>query len=307
MDRRHQGAGRPGRAARRGGGRVQGSRGGPLLLTPPMPPTLRPARWFTTTTARCRPREPWKPARYNPTRPTCSTRGWPPKAGSWPCPSRTRTGPPACLSTPSCTRAATTGRASTAANVLTCSRSCTAPGCSAPFPHRHGPAAGHPAPLRRRLGTRGGRAPPGYRDLHGARDGDPPRRSCHRRRRASQAGGLRRIIYGGAPIAADDLTRAVNIRTVLVQSTAASKAAGRWPSSTADHGELAAGQSWHAGSCGRPTPRPPRRPSPPRPPWRTVRNGMVVADWPTPTLVRPRDLARLDDDGYLYLGPRLDG
>ena len=82
-----------------------------LLLTPPMPPTLRPARWFTTTTARCRPREPWKPARYNPTRPTCSTRGWPPKAGSWPCPSRTRTGPPACLSTPSCTRAATGTRA----------------------------------------------------------------------------------------------------------------------------------------------------------------------------------------------------
>jgi acyl-CoA synthetase (AMP-forming)/AMP-acid ligase II len=47
-----------------------------------------------------------------------------------------------------------------------------------------------------------------------------------------QAGGLRRIIDGGAPIAADDLTRAVSIMgPVLVWATAGSKAAGPWPSS----------------------------------------------------------------------------
>jgi acyl-CoA synthetase (AMP-forming)/AMP-acid ligase II len=47
-----------------------------------------------------------------------------------------------------------------------------------------------------------------------------------------QAGGLRRIIYGGAPIAADDLTRAVGILDPYSsRSTAGSKAAGPWPSS----------------------------------------------------------------------------
>ena len=39
-----------------------------------------------------------------------------------------------------------------------------------------------------------------------------------------------------------------------------------------------------------------------------VRNGMVVADWAGPEgWCGLGDLARLDDDGYPYLGPRLDG
>ena len=52
-----------------------------------------------------------------------------------------------------------------------------------------------------------------------------------------QAGGLRRITYGGAPIAADDLTRAVSIMgPVLVQVYG--RFEGGWPLailSTADH------------------------------------------------------------------------
>lgn len=72
-----------------------------------------------------------------------------------------------------------------------------------------------------------------------------------------RAGGLRRILYGGAPIAADDLIRAINILgPVLVQVYG--RFEGGWPLAvlgTADHGELAAGSSPHAGSCGRPIPQ----------------------------------------------------
>jgi len=130
-----------------------------------------------------------------------------------------------------------------------------------------------------------------------------------------QAGGLRRIIYGGAPIAADDLTRAVSILgPVLVQVYG--RFEGGWPLailSTADHGALAAGHSPHAGSCGRPIPQTGLqiRPTPGHDaPWGElcVRNDMVVADWADPDgWCGLGDLARLDDDGYLYLGPRLDG
>lgn len=130
-----------------------------------------------------------------------------------------------------------------------------------------------------------------------------------------QAGGLRRIIYGGAPIAAEELTRAVNtLGPVLVQVYG--RFEGGWPLailSTADHGDLAAGQSPHAGSCGRPIPQTELRirATPGHDaPWGElcVRNGMVVADWADPDgWCGLGDLARLDDDGYLYLGPRLDG
>jgi len=132
---------------------------------------------------------------------------------------------------------------------------------------------------------------------------------------ARQAGGLRRIIYGGAPIAADDLTRAINILgPVLVQVYG--RFEGGWPLailSTADHRELAAGRSSHAGSCGRPIPQTGLRirPTPGQSaPWGElcVRNGMVVADWADPDgWCGLGDLARIDDGGYLYLGPRLDG
>ena len=130
-----------------------------------------------------------------------------------------------------------------------------------------------------------------------------------------QAGGLRRIIYGGAPIAADDLTRAVGILgPVLIQVYG--RFEGGWPLailSAADHGALAAGHSPHAGSCGQPIPQTGLqiRPTPGHDtPWGElcVRNDMVVADWADPDgWCGLGDLARLDDDGYLYLGPRLDG
>jgi acyl-CoA synthetase (AMP-forming)/AMP-acid ligase II len=130
-----------------------------------------------------------------------------------------------------------------------------------------------------------------------------------------QAGGLRRIIYGGAPIAADDLTRAVGILgPVLIQVYG--RFEGGWPLailSAADHSALAAGHSPHAGSCGQPIPQTGLqiRPTPAHDtPWGElcVRNDMVVADWADPDgWCGLGDLARLDDDGYLYLGPRLDG
>ena len=132
---------------------------------------------------------------------------------------------------------------------------------------------------------------------------------------ARQAGGLRRIIYGGGPIAAEDLIRAINILgPILVQVYG--RFEGGWPLailSTADHRELAAGQSPHAGSCGRPIPQTGLRirPTPGQnAPWGElcVRNGMVVADWADPDgWCGLGDLARIDDGGYLYLGPRLDG
>jgi acyl-CoA synthetase (AMP-forming)/AMP-acid ligase II len=111
-----------------------------------------------------------------------------------------------------------------------------------------------------------------------------------------QAGGLRRIIYGGAPIAADDLTRAIStLGPVLVQVYG--RFEGGWPLAilgTTDHGDLAAGRSPHAGSCGQPIPQTSLqiRPTPGHDaPWGElcVRNDMVVADWAGPRrLVRPR-------------------
>jgi acyl-CoA synthetase (AMP-forming)/AMP-acid ligase II len=130
-----------------------------------------------------------------------------------------------------------------------------------------------------------------------------------------RAGTLRRIIYGGAPIAAEDLNRAITILgPVLVQVYG--RFEGGWPLAvlgTGDHRELAAGRPAHAGSCGRPIPQTELRirPTPGHvAPWGelSVRNGMVVADWADPDgWCGLGDLARLDDDGYLYLGGRLDG
>ena len=72
-----------------------------------------------------------------------------------------------------------------------------------------------------------------------------------------RAGTLRRIIYGGAPITAEDLNRATAILgPVLVQVYG--RFEGGWPLavlSTGDHRELAARRSAHAGSCGRPIPQ----------------------------------------------------
>jgi fatty-acyl-CoA synthase len=128
-------------------------------------------------------------------------------------------------------------------------------------------------------------------------------------------GPLRRIIYGGAPMPAADLIRAIEILgPTLIQVYG--RFEGGWPLTIldpADHAELAAGRSRHAGSCGRAIPRTELRirPTPGQQPgWGElcVRNGMVVCDWADPDgWCGLGDLARLDDDGYLYLGARLDG
>jgi len=131
-------------------------------------------------------------------------------------------------------------------------------------------------------------------------------------------GPLRRILYGGAPIAAADLIRAIEILgpegTVLVQVYG--RFEGGWPLAvlgSADHRELAEGRSRHAGSCGRPIPQTELRIRPvpgQQAEWGelSVRNEMVVPGWEDPDgWCGLGDLARVDDDGYLYLGGRLDG
>jgi fatty-acyl-CoA synthase len=130
-----------------------------------------------------------------------------------------------------------------------------------------------------------------------------------------RAGALRRILYGGAPIAAADLHRATEVLgPVLVQVYG--RFEGGWPLAvlgTGDHQDLAAGRSAHAGSCGRPIPQTELQVRPVAgraAPWGElcVRGGMVVTDWADPDgWCGLGDLARLDDDGYLYLGGRLDG
>lgn len=130
-----------------------------------------------------------------------------------------------------------------------------------------------------------------------------------------ETGSLRRILYGGAPIAAADLNRATEVLgPVLVQVYG--RFEGGWPLAvlgTGDHQALAEGRSAHAGSCGRPIPQTELRIKPTAgngDGWGElcVRNGMVVGGWADPDgWCGLGDLARLDDDGYLYLGGRLDG
>ncbi|HEX4063643.1 MAG TPA: AMP-binding protein [Streptosporangiaceae bacterium] len=130
-----------------------------------------------------------------------------------------------------------------------------------------------------------------------------------------RAGALRRVIYGGAPMPADDLVRAINVLgPVLVQVYG--RFEGGWPLAVLgqdDHRALAAGDTAHAGSCGRPIAQTGLRTRPvpgQQEPWGelSVRNPMVVAGWADPDgWCGLGDLARLDGDGYLYLGPRLDG
>jgi acyl-CoA synthetase (AMP-forming)/AMP-acid ligase II len=126
---------------------------------------------------------------------------------------------------------------------------------------------------------------------------------------------LRRIVYGGAPIGADDLRRAVEVLgPVLVQVYG--RFEGGWPLAVLgvdDHLAITGGHPSLARSCGRPIPHTELRirPVPGQPDGHgelCVRNAMVVAEAADPDgWSALGDLAWLDDDGYLYLGGRLDG
>jgi fatty-acyl-CoA synthase len=126
---------------------------------------------------------------------------------------------------------------------------------------------------------------------------------------------LRRLLYGGAPIALDDLTRAIErIGPVLVQLYG--RFEGGWPLAVLgvdDHARIAAGDTALAASCGRPVDGVELRirPVPGQPPDRgelCIRGDTVVAEYADPDgWCALGDVAWLDEEGYLYLGGRLDG
>jgi acyl-CoA synthetase (AMP-forming)/AMP-acid ligase II len=126
---------------------------------------------------------------------------------------------------------------------------------------------------------------------------------------------LRRLLYGGAPIALDDLVRAVErIGPVLIQVYG--RFEGGWPLAVLgvhDHARIAAGDTALAASCGRPVDRVELRVRsvPGQPPGRgelSVRGDTVVAEYADPDgWCALGDVAWLDQAGYLYLGGRLDG
>jgi fatty-acyl-CoA synthase len=126
---------------------------------------------------------------------------------------------------------------------------------------------------------------------------------------------LRRLLYGGAPIALDDLVQAVErIGPVLVQVYG--RFEGGWPLAVLgidDHARIAAGDTALARSCGRPVDNVELRlrSVPGQPPSRgelSVRGDTVVADYADPDgWCALGDVAWLDQAGYLYLGGRLDG
>ena len=126
---------------------------------------------------------------------------------------------------------------------------------------------------------------------------------------------LRRLLYGGAPIALDDLTRAVErIGPVLVQLYG--RFEGGWPLAVLgvdDHARIAAGDAGLARSCGRPVGGVELRirPVAGQPEGRgelCVRGDTVVASYADPDgWCALGDVAWRDTAGYLYLGGRLDG
>lgn len=127
------------------------------------------------------------------------------------------------------------------------------------------------------------------------------------------APGLRRVLYGGAPIAVDEIRGAVErLGNVLTQLYG--RFEGGWPLATLgvdDHAAIAAGDDALAGSCGRPIAEVEVRLRPVSAAAEggelQVRSDMVVVDYADPDgWCALGDLAVRDDAGYLYLRGRLD-
>jgi fatty-acyl-CoA synthase len=127
---------------------------------------------------------------------------------------------------------------------------------------------------------------------------------------------LRRVLYGGAPATPTDLRRAIEVvGPVLIQLYG--RFEGGWPLSILspeDHLAEVGGDPLLGRSCGRPIAQTEIniRPIPGRPSGDAgelcVRNGMVVREAADPDgWCALGDIVRRDENGYLYLGGRLDG
>lgn len=126
--------------------------------------------------------------------------------------------------------------------------------------------------------------------------------------------GLRRILYGGAPISADEIrTSMAALGPVLTQLYG--RFEGGWPLAVLDvddHRAIAGGDDERARSCGRPIDEVQIRLRPvsrvPEGGELLVRSDMVVPDYADPqNWCALGDLAVIDDRGYIFLRGRLDG
>ncbi len=126
---------------------------------------------------------------------------------------------------------------------------------------------------------------------------------------------LKRVIYGGAPISADDMRRSAQILgPVLVQIYG--RLEGGWPLtylSQTDHADIAIGHDSRHGSCGKAIPGveleiKPLVPDPNAAGELRVRGPMVSPSFRNPDgWCSLGDLATCDSDGYYTLHGRLDG
>ena len=125
---------------------------------------------------------------------------------------------------------------------------------------------------------------------------------------------LRRILYGGARLAVAEIRRALRVLGPILTQVYGRLEAG-WPITildVEDHRAILGGNDRRAASCGRVAPNIEIRLRPLRG-MRTgmgelcVRGGEVVADYADADgWCGLGDVAEMDDDGYLYLGARLD-
>jgi acyl-CoA synthetase (AMP-forming)/AMP-acid ligase II len=125
--------------------------------------------------------------------------------------------------------------------------------------------------------------------------------------------GLRRVLYGGAPISAEEIRASVSaLGPVLTQLYG--RFEGGWPLATLDiddHAAIATGDDHRARSCGRAVAEVEVRLRPvstvPDGGELCVRSDMVVPEYADPEgWCALGDLAVVDGDGYLFLRGRLD-